>query len=463
LSPHFSIDLEAELRKISQRQHLNQVHFLVALVRHALTCEPKQIQISLESQRILLHQDGHAFSYLERAMVLTIMDRGQSNEERQMALSKLEKLHGVSILSLFFNFKQVTIYSGNWCLRWREGKLSQETLSESRSGYQILIEQTQTPEKKAIEELRFYTGDCDIPVLVNGQSIAQPFQFDEPILVLDFENPQGRSKICIPAKGDLSTVTFMKRGVRFGVTRTTPESGLIYQASWSSHLVTFEGHFNKSIQQGFKVIEQQCEALYDAVRTYFPKLPEAHKQRVKRILAGAMVPDWMSRFGQIPLFHSTHQNYLISMRDLRLLTSRFGYVPYVTQKDKTAPGFIPHLLPEDVHFLRDQFKLQLTLFQGTTAAPNKLPNYTATPALEPEQLVPIERLFLKALNADDPYCRFAFSQSEHAAYVDDHGIHHVRLARDHALVKQAIQAVERDATLALPWKFRLMNKLQLTI
>lgn len=41
----FSIDMEAEIIKITQKQHLNRVHFLVQLVRHALSHQPNSIGI----------------------------------------------------------------------------------------------------------------------------------------------------------------------------------------------------------------------------------------------------------------------------------------------------------------------------------------------------------------------------------------------------------------------------------
>lgn len=457
MSPQFSIDLEAELRKISQRQHLNQVHFMIALVRHALTCDPTSIHIQQQQQKVTIAHNGHAFSLMERKLLEIVMDGLQHSDTRQEALSKLEKNHGVAVLSLFFNFDRVQIRSENWQLNWQNGGLQRQTSETATEGYQIIIHGANTSIKKAREELNFYVGDCDVAVAFNGAPIKEPFQFKDPILLLRFENAHGRGQICIPAHGDLSTVTFMKRGVRFGVTRATPPSGLIYLAFWSSNATSYEGNFNKSIERGFEMIETECEKLYDAIRQHYRNLPEAHKLRVKRILVGATIPNWTQRFGNIPLFHSANAPFNISMRDLRTLLSRFGYIPYITQANASVPNFIPRLLPEDVHFLRHRFQMHLALYQGRNPSGRSEPDQTNVLGLDPDALTITERLFLKALNSDDPYCRFSFAANQQASYIDTTGVRHVRLNREDATVQQAINAVEEDATMALPWKFRLLK------
>jgi len=356
---HLSIDLAAELRKITQSQYLNRVHYLVQLVRHAVRHGPAAIRIESRRKSLSIRQDGRPFDDEEWLLLRWLLQpEGRSAEIQQAALARLEEACGVSILSLFFNVPRVEIHSAGRCLSGRAGRIGWTEVPAAEPGYRILIERARRSRREEREELEYFCAMATVPIYLNGRKINRPFQADG-MLGVPFWFRLGRGVVGIPATGELSMFQFFKQGIRFGYKKFLPPDGRLLQGAWDSAEERFEAQFQRSSKSGEFCLRAFGPLPYRQVRTRFHRLPETQQARLKRILLNLPREEWYSQLRNVPLFHSGQGRFDLTLQDLLNLRDRFGAVPYRPRTDRDAPAGFPCLSPEEAYFVREKLGLPL--------------------------------------------------------------------------------------------------------
>lgn len=352
---HLSIDLEAELRKITREQHLNQVHYLVQLVRHALTHRPRTIAIASTRRHLELTQDGDAFDDGEwQILKLLLLRRDALPDLVQTALSRLEECHGVAVLSLFHLFPAVEVATAGKRLALADGAVRLHAGRRHLDGYRIRLARDQRELGAERRELEFFCAGAAAEIRYNGQAINRPVKLDDALLKVPFAFDFGLGAVGIPATGDLSRFTYYKCGVRFGYKRIAAADGRLVAGVWDDARPGFEPYFARSIRTGEFCLRAHGELPYRAAAARFGELDDAHRRRVKQVLFTLPADGWPARYGTLPLFHSVRREFALSLRDLDALRERYEAVPFVSAPDSALPDFIPRLGSEDVHFLRSR-------------------------------------------------------------------------------------------------------------
>ncbi len=457
----FSIDLESEIRKITQRQHLNQVHYLVQLVRHALSRRPESIHVRIDKRFLVLSQDGESFPEDEWQLLQGLLrPESLSVTECQRALGKLEEYHGVAFLSLMMNAPRLEIQSGDTEWTCSMGRIQHLRRIAPIKGYRLrLVREGAAPREEAAE-LRFYCSGASAPLYLNGKKINRPFSFDGQILILRFRHHSGHGAVGLPLEGDLRSITLFKQGVRLGVKHSRPDGGLIFHGWWNSSLTHFESDYRESIERGERHLAFHVQRLYRQIGNHFASLGDPQKIRVKKLLLGLDGDSWQERFGKIPLFHACGKPFSLSLQDLLRLNPHFEGIPFNSRPGGGIP-FLPYLLPEDILFLHEKLQLETRqcraprgrwphrLFDFFKRRPRRVPSHT------PVEAGPDQKLLLRALHQDDPFCRYSFIQGPSRVVRDRKCRDWVLLQVDHPLVIEAVRTHERQPEMLPLLKHRL--------
>jgi len=460
----FSIDMEAEIIKITQKQHLNRVHFLVQLVRHALSHQPNSIGIWSKKDRLELCQDGQEFNPEEWSLLKTLTTR-DNQDHLQSSLTQLEGKHGVAILSLLMNFSFVQIITRSEMLHAENGAIRFETSQaaepEAISGYRIIIGRKNASPGEELRELKFYGSGSTTPIYFNDRQINEPIHFPNQILVTQFQNSVGSGAVGIPEDEDLCTITYYKSGIRLGMKRFLPPNGVVYHGYWNSGLLNFESDYQESIQNGDRFLQHFSRVLYREIPAHFNGLPLDRKIRVKKLLFGLSHKDWPKHFGNIPLFHSGKQPCSLSYKDLIVLDNHYLGVPFQTGTARNGPPGFPLLHPEDIIFLRDEQNLNLKQIRGIRKwkTRNFKPSMKQGTPVPEEELTPDQSRFRRDLNGLNPFCIFYFTPHQSYSTTDMKGSRQVYLQIQHPQVQEALQLYRKRPETVSLIKYQLLGLL----
>ncbi len=200
-----SIDLDAALRKIAQRQNLNDVHFAVQLVRHALALGPSHIHINTRGRTFQIQHDGSPIDEMEMHLIDAILQR-RSQHEVYEALSRLERDYGIALLSVFVNEANVELRSGNHIMGVTSGKWAMSIANTKVRGVRIRIRRHRSQARRENRELRFFCEFSDAPIFLNRRLICHRAKLSNQILTgtvrqkmgtlaLKMASPQGSNVI----------------------------------------------------------------------------------------------------------------------------------------------------------------------------------------------------------------------------------------------------------------------------
>ncbi|MCU0612700.1 MAG: hypothetical protein MUE60_13050 [Candidatus Eisenbacteria bacterium] len=343
-----TIDLAAELRKIAERQHLNDVHFLVQLVRHAMRHLPSSIDIVSSSAHVAVRQDGLAFPRTERDLILSVLG-GDDPAQQQRVLEALEREHGTSILSLALLFSRVEVSSEDWTLVAERGRGKLQPRGERRPGYQIAIRRINRARNSERKEIAFFCAGASVPIRYNGKAVNLPSILKGQVLVSKAEDSRGRGMLGIPLAGRLSTVSFLKQGIRFGFRRFLDPDGYVVEGLWDAHDSSFEPTYAQSISSGEEFVARSRPELYAAIGSHFTTLDRSSRERLRQLLLGAVATDGLDH---IPMFDSVRQPFSLSMHEILSLENRYGGIPFSMRPSRRLPPWIPVLRLEEMHALR---------------------------------------------------------------------------------------------------------------
>lgn len=337
-----SIDVEAELVSITERQHLNQVHWAVQLVRHALDHGPRQIDVRVRRRTLELRHDGDALYDDEHALLLAIT-RGPEGG-KQEALAALEARFGVTILSLLLTAPRVEI-RGRYSLVAEHGRVRSAPASSGDARIVVWRKRGSPREERA--ELRFYCRHVNVPFTLDGKRLNEPFSLEGAFATRRIRTDDATGLVGLPKSGALTRVRYYKRGVYFGVRQHLPSDGRPAEALFDSRILEHEDNFERSVHGANGAIREGKAALYAELPERFPSLNERERTRVREIVLGHAGKELPDALQALPLFATSTSPWRLTLDDLAALARRYGRVPYLAKRER-GDDELPLLTPPEV-------------------------------------------------------------------------------------------------------------------
>lgn len=454
----FSIDLDAELNKITRDQHLNDVHYLVQLVRHAMRHNPSRIQLDMQRNHLEFSHDGASLSMSESNCLWDLLNPESPKETRQAALHTLEKRHGIILLSLLRNSEEVSLRYIDHVLEGKQGRVSLYSEASEERGYRLILRGNRVNKTKEINELKYFCSGCKTPVVVNGKPINAPIVFQGQILIQAFDESGGDGYVGIPISGDVCTTDFYKAGIRVGTKTFMPRNGLLYHGYWNNQDVLFEDTYLESTKKGDATMEKWAIYLYAKIPEFFDGVSNETKARLKKLLMGLDHDIWDTKLESLKLFASPSSAWQLSMDDIEDLDQRFFYVPYTTQGRRTSLTNIPVLEGDEVAFLSN-VGYELKLVQAQPSKPKQ--SWRQRGRLRDEtSLVQNEKDFLNRLNYWDTSNEYAFSEGPLFINKGTDGRQVICLPYSHPLVIHALKNGFKNTVEMVRFKYLILAELE---
>lgn len=337
-----SVDVEAALVSLTERQHLNQVHWAVQLVRHALARGPSHIDVRVRRRALELRHDKDPLDEEEHALLLAIT-RGP-DEGKQEALVELEARYGVALLSLLLTAPRVEIH-GRRSLVAENGRVRPGP--PSPDGARVVVWRSRGSPREERAELRFYCRHIDIPFMLDGRRRNEPLALERAFAPLTLFSEEGEGQVGLPLRGALTRVRYFKRGVYFGVRQHLPSDARPVEACFDSKLSSHEDNFERSVQAANRGVRHGKASLYAQLPARFPALREHERERVRELVLGHPGGELPEALRALPLFSTSSSSWRLTLDDLAALARRYGRVPYLPKRER-GDDELPLLSPSEV-------------------------------------------------------------------------------------------------------------------
>ena len=439
-----SIDLDAEIRKISQDQYLNDVHYVVQLIRHATHHKPSKIVIRNKPDCLHIHQNGDTINPDEWDLLLILCDaKNASDTDVHNAIAQIEHRFGIALLMIFRSFSYIEILNGIERLVIENGKGRLEASSKI-VGYTVIVRENSRDRRRELRELKYFCSDCTVPIIYNGKSINRHSEHRDLILTTTASSEKGHGICGIPRSGTMSTLHYRKAGIRYGTRSEIAEDGRIILGDHNSGVTEFEPHFRKSIKNAHTYFLDAAFLLYGHGLEQFEALKMEDKVRIKHLLFGI---DDLTQWHHIPVFNSVQRRFRLSVSHITDLTSWFGYVPYSPTEDPSLPSYIPQFDYSDLRFIRTRLDyrvrpisigtrvMQYDRSENSIDDQNRFLSDASTVEI-PEKDI---RRFIHALNERSVAYVFEIGTGWHVDE-DDSGIRHIEMPRDSQILASYINA-----------------------
>lgn len=455
---HFSIDLEAEIEKIAQRQALNAVHYLVQLVRKALQEQAHRIEIHINRRSLVFQHDGQPLAHEElQAIADLLLNRHRDFQDHQ-TLELLERQFGITLLSILLRFERITLKSGDAILIKMGRECTLEMTTTVMPGFYLEVRGKGRVPKEEIRELTFFCAGAKTPIHVNGKPINQPLTLPPVLAKKSFHTKtkryEGEGEIGLSAEGEYSEFWYFKQGVRAAMKQFSPNYGMVVHGWWNLNSHHQENNFEYTIETGERHMAEQSSFLYARAFDAFPSMSDNAKLRIRKMLFQWTPAEWFIDLNALPMFHSSVQRWSMCLKDLVALNKRYLAIPYASPNGPEASPIFPVLDLEEIHFLTYHLRLPLRRVQDDPHT--RQIQDTQGMAIAHEELPQAAQSLLAALDQADPITRHAFHLGRTALQQADL----LLLPIDNLRVKTMIERSERDSAHVLLWKYKHLPALK---
>lgn len=313
----FSIDLEAELKSMTERQHLNAVHFAVQLVRHALRHRPQRITIRSTRTTFTIAHDGAPFAEQERALLFAVLD-AESNQDqnmRQQALTALERQFGVDLLALMTTAAEVTVLSST-SFQSQRGRAPVRLNTRHDLGTKIVIKRKRLSRRQERKELAFYARYADAEIRYNRRRITRALPVPKRICTTTVVESDAKAHVRLPRERNTKRVRYYKHGVYFGVRNTVPADGLVVDAIFNSQLPHAEDNFRDSLATSPKILRTARDRLLETLATRAATLSPRDNERAKQLVLRMAIEAWPPALRATRMFDAVGKSKAYSLEDL---------------------------------------------------------------------------------------------------------------------------------------------------
>jgi hypothetical protein len=275
------IDVQAEIRKIVQRQFRSAGDFAVELVRFAAAHRPMKIDVRISAGVFRVSHRGSAFDGNAVRRLAALFDPNRTDEGRHRALVALEDPAGPGVLAAFsVRSPRVTIEGSidgaPKGIDFAPGRAPRRFETERDEGFAIAVRGKGRDPAQEKRLLRECCRHSMVPVRLNGVLISRGLQVRDCVLHVDLRNPRLHGAVGLPLTSDLVRIDRLRHGVRFEEVVRAPSSGVVFHAVVDEQ----DDDFDKTWQ----TLRRAARRLFERLAARFEELGEDARIRGLRLL-----------------------------------------------------------------------------------------------------------------------------------------------------------------------------------
>ncbi len=276
----FTIDVEAEIRKLSSRRHTTAWEPFVELIRLAASFCPERIDVAISRHRFTLDARRATPNEAVFLSLLRVFDQTLSPDQRQQAISELEGQFGLGILAAFAGTPRRVDLS------WRrDGKARGLSFSPTRPPRQFTPTQSSgfaldihgagcgSAGQRIIEDRCRYAA---VPVTLNGVRVSRGKHLDRCLLWTVIHSSELNGITGIPESGDVTQITRLKHGIVDEETFFPAVRGLVTAAVVEDELEDIH-----AVNGELRKVGRQ---LYQKLVDHYPELGAEARRRAESLL-----------------------------------------------------------------------------------------------------------------------------------------------------------------------------------
>jgi hypothetical protein len=275
------IDVAAEVRKLTARRLKSPGEYAVELVRYAAANRALRVDVEVSSRRFVLTHDGNGPAGDAIGQLIAMFDELRSDAERHQALVALEDEHGLALLAPFsVGAPRVriggTVNGRQRAVEFAPGKSPRRIPPFDDAPFAIVVRGRQ---RDPAAERRLLAEACRhsmIPVRVNGRRINRGLKLDDCLVQVDLRNPRLHGVVGLPNRSDLTRIARLKNGVRFEELVRPRINGLVF------HAVVDER--DDDLDATWQTLRRAARRLYARAARHFVELGEDGRERALELL-----------------------------------------------------------------------------------------------------------------------------------------------------------------------------------
>jgi hypothetical protein len=277
-----SIDVDAELRKLSLGRLRNRDQAPVALVRHASAAGASRIAVTVARRLLHLQHNGRVPDDDVFEALRQLLDRSVQDWERHQALVDLESMGMLDLLVAFsLGAQQVTLDAGQPVsrrLKARKGEAAARVSRAARSsGVSIRLEGVRRRGRKEANELADALRFARFEVAVNGKRVDRGPFLEDVMVQLKTRGGDFEGLIGIPRKGLAAVTRYLVHGVLEKEIWESSPDGLAFEA-------VVQGRPGSDPKEAVRFARQIASDLYFQSAQRYDQLEAGERVRFKQLL-----------------------------------------------------------------------------------------------------------------------------------------------------------------------------------
>ena len=256
-----SIDVDAEVRKLCREQFASDVEAWLAWTRVHLAAGATELHIRVSSSRFSLDAFGAVFSDDLFRCLRRLRGRA-SPEQKQAALSTLEKRFSVGVLSVL----------AAQDVRWASGKRTLNERSslhpEGETHLSCRHSLTWWGRRDAIKQIKHALSWSGVNITVNQARVSRK---GASLFSLIVEDDDFSMRLSIPPDGTVSTSAFVCQGVLVREKQSVSPSGMVVNAVVEDRKARSPGDFRE--RKALRRVRRSRRGLYRSMARAWGSMP----------------------------------------------------------------------------------------------------------------------------------------------------------------------------------------------
>ncbi len=278
----FSIDVAAEIRKLTNLRYKSSYESILDVIRLAVDTGPRAVHLTTGRRTLTVTAEGGVVREEVFGLVAVIHDPVLDSDRRQKALAELESKHGLFVLGAFANrpslvlieWREDGVRRGLRFLPERSPRLYTPTDSEDADLRIVVKRRTKGARvrHRVAERCRF----ASVPISINGTLESRGKRIEGGLLEVDVASENLSGVVGLPSEGDVVRVTRLSRGVIQEEVVLPVTGGLVYSAVVEDTRDIWEDNRTMFRSAGRK--------LYRSLARRYAELPLSKKERAETLL-----------------------------------------------------------------------------------------------------------------------------------------------------------------------------------
>lgn len=492
-----TIDVESELRKLTQAQLQGPWQLPAELVRAAVRQGATRVEVELGRQQLCVRSDGGGVPYAILRELAALLDPQRSPQRRHKALSELERVGALSLLGLVglqpSSLRIVSPASADapaMGIRWRSGVVEMQKFEPPGPRHaEVLVRGAKLDRTRAREWLADVARYAPVTIEIDGRPLTPVGGgFEDAFSIKRIHTPVPAT-LALPREGELARLYLLQDGLV--TTHMSVAEAPCFEAAIETRALAEPGASAARLRDVIQplipgIVEVAIEHMI-RVGERSASLAASDRSRLTRLLlhGARRHREQAKTIARLPLFRGLERDGrerwcdLLALRQSvqdeggeRLLTAlfpdqdpaEFASEARIYVLDESERALLGELLELGFRQPRRRVEARRGLLELLRQLPSVLRGHGLIAALRPggrpipdAALGPEERTLLVQLRAQLEGCEVAMCTGSGPVRRIGAGPHKLLLPRDSAQVKSAVIAVGSDSTWVYPALLALLD------